>query len=346
MRDTRIAHAAIVLVRHVISDLFGALRLNGRRMRRICGTIAPASIMVFLAVAALADDAPNSRLSDDIALTKATVSLLAARDFAAVRDRFDPVIGQVSDDTLLQMSDLIGASAPTSIETIWSAEGHSLRTGDGNSRILLEYGLAGKWVVVDVVVKTEAASKRFPRLFLTANALPLSELNAFHLFGKGPVQYLFLAGWIAVIGFTGWAITIAFRRHTGWRRWALIGLMPLGLTPTVAVNWNTAQRWVLELRFRKVLIALIAVMAVSFASQGASACGGFGGGGWRCGGPSGPSIGLIGLGLGPSFAGASYGAHGPYGYGFGAYGYDDGCIRLRRIMTPYGLRVRRVNVCY
>jgi hypothetical protein len=215
-------------------------------MRRRCGGIALASIMVLLAVAALADDAPNARLSDDIALTKATMSLLAAKDFAAVRDRLDPATGPISDDTLRQMSDVIGASAPTSIETISATETHELRTGDGNSRILLEYGLAGKWVVVDAVVKTNAAAKRIPRLFLTANALPLRELNAFQLFGKGPVQYLFLAGWMAAIVLTGWAVTIAFRRHTGWRRWVLIALMPLGLTPTLAVNWNTAQLWVLE----------------------------------------------------------------------------------------------------
>jgi hypothetical protein len=215
-------------------------------MRQICGAIASAALMVFLAGAALADDAPNARLSDDIALTKVTVSLLAARDFAAVRERLDPAIGQISDDTLRQMSDAFGASEPTSIETIWSTEAHMLQTGNGNSRILLEYALAGKWVVVDVVVKTEGASKRFPRFFLTANGLPLRELNAFHLFGKGVVQYLFLAGWIATIVLTGWAIIIAFRRHTGWRRWALIAVMPLGLTPTLAVNWNTAQLWVIE----------------------------------------------------------------------------------------------------
>lgn len=241
-----IDRAAIAQGRDVISELFCALRSKGRRMRRICSTIAPASIMVLLAVAALADDPPNARLADDIALTKATMSLLAAKDFAAVRDRLDPATGQISDDTLRQMSDVIGASAPSSIETISATETHEVRTGDGNSRILLEYGLAGKWLVVDAVVKTNAASKRILRLFLTANALPLRESNAFHLFGKGPVQYLFLAGWIAAIVLTGWAISIAFRRHTGWRRWVLIALMPLGLTPTVAVNWTTAQVWVLE----------------------------------------------------------------------------------------------------
>jgi hypothetical protein len=60
------------------------------------------------------------------------------------------------------------------------------------------------------------------------------------------VQYLFLACWMATIGLTVWAMVIAFRRNTGWRRWTLIASMPLGLTPTVAVNWNTAQIWVLE----------------------------------------------------------------------------------------------------
>ena len=223
-------------------------------MRRICGTVAFASIMVFLAFAAPAAAAPNSRLADDDALTRATVSLLAAKNTAAVRDRLDPAAGQVSDDTLRQMADLIGASEPSSIETISESGGHDIQTGDGNSRIileygftgLLEYGFTGKWVVVDAVVKAQAGSKRFTRLYLTANTLPLRERNAFHLFGKGPVQYLFLAAWIATILFTAWAITVAFRRQTGWRRWALIALMPLGLTPSLAVNWNTAQLWVLE----------------------------------------------------------------------------------------------------
>jgi hypothetical protein len=219
---------------------------GGGRIRRVCCIISPISIMLFWAVAALAADAPNSRLSDDVALMKATLSSLAAGDTAVVRDRLAPAMGQVSDDTLRQMSELIGASEPTSIETIWSTETHDLETGDGTSRIVLEYGLSGKWVVVDAVVRTAGTSKQFHRLLFTPNALPLKELNAFHLFGKGPVQYLFLAGWMAAIIFTAWAIIIAFRRHTGWRRWVLIALMPLGLTPTLALNWNTAQLWILE----------------------------------------------------------------------------------------------------
>ena len=215
-------------------------------VRRICAIVTPVWVMLLWTVAAFAADAPDARLSEDIALTKATISSLAAKDLKAVRERLDPAIGQITDETLRRMSDTIGASAPVSIETIWATETHNVESGNGTSRMVLEYGWTGKWVVVDAVVKTEPTSKRLSRLYFTANTLPLRELNAFHLFGKGMAQYLFLAGWIAVIAITALAIVVAFRRHRGWRRWALIILMPLGLTPTVAVNWNTGHIWMLE----------------------------------------------------------------------------------------------------
>ena len=61
--------------------------------------------------------------------------------------------------------------------------------------------------------------------------------------------------------------------------------------------------------------------------------GGFRHGGFRGFGP------LIGAGVGLGLA-ASY----PY-WGYSNY-YDDGCLAPRRIWTPYGWRVRWVNVCY
>ena len=197
-------------------------------------------------VPAMASEKPDAQLSDDVAFAKATVSLLAAKDFAAVRDRLDAGMGQASDDTLDRMSNLIGAGEPASIATISATGTRNLETGNSNTRVLLEYGLTGKWLLVDVVVNTQAASKHLTRFYFTPNSQSLAEINAFHFFGKGPVQYLFLAGWLAVIALTALAMTLAFSRHAGWRRWALILSMPLGLTPTVAVNWNTAQIWVLE----------------------------------------------------------------------------------------------------
>lgn len=72
--------------------------------------------------------------------------------------------------------------------------------------------------------------------------------------------------------------------------------------------------------------------------------GGFRGGGFRGGGFRGAGIGL-GLGLGlaaPYYGGYGYGG---YPYGYSRY-YDPGCyVVRRRVMTPYGWRIRRVRVC-
>src|SRR5882724_5398867 len=113
---------------------------------------------------------------------------------------------------------------------------------------------------------------------------------------------------------------------------------------------------------RKIFIAVIAVLFVGFAPQGAYARGGggggfrggggggfrgggggFRGGGFRGGGFRGAGLGIgLGLGLAGAYAGYPYGYGYGYPYGYGAYGYDDGCIQLRRVRTPYGLRVKRV----
>lgn len=100
--------------------------------------------------------------------------------------------------------------------------------------------------------------------------------------------------------------------------------------------------------FKKVMITVITLLVAGTAPQLASARGGgfrgggfrgggfrgggFRGGGWRGGGFRGAGLGL-GLGLGLAA---------PYYYG----GYGGGCIRLQRVWTPYGWRLRRVNVCY
>src|ERR1019366_5707663 len=100
--------------------------------------------------------------------------------------------------------------------------------------------------------------------------------------------------------------------------------------------------------FRKTIIALFAVAAVGLVSPTiASARGGGGhggGGGFHGGGFRGAGLG-IGLGLGLAGAYRAYGY--PYGYGYDSYAYDDGGCYLvrRRVMTPYGWRLRRVQVC-
>lgn len=115
---------------------------------------------------------------------------------------------------------------------------------------------------------------------------------------------------------------------------------------------------------RKTIIALLAVAAVGLLSPTvASARGGFGGhggfhggfGGFHGGGFHGGGFHggrgfafgtALGLGL---YAPYAYGAYGYYGdpYAYSGY-YDDegGCyVVQRRVYTPYGWRLRPVQVC-
>ncbi len=113
--------------------------------------------------------------------------------------------------------------------------------------------------------------------------------------------------------------------------------------------------------FRKTMFALAAIASIATLSLPveASARGGFargggfhggfhggfarGGYGWHGGYRRGwgPGVGAaIGLGVLGAAAAGAYGYYGPYGYG------DAGCYATQRIWTPYGWRLRTVNVCY
>jgi hypothetical protein len=209
------------------------------------------SLLFSCATPALAENPSDTRLIADATLAKSVISLLQSRNFAAARAQFHPAAGPITDDILVRMADVI-AGEPRSIETISSSGRDSVETGNGNSRTMfnsrtmLEYQIGSRWVVADAVVNTENNAKLLSGLHFTVNSQPLRELNAFHLSGKGFAQYAFLACWIGIIGLTGYAMITAFRRVSGWRRWLLIVAMPVGLTPTVAINWNTAQSWILE----------------------------------------------------------------------------------------------------
>ena len=88
--------------------------------------------------------------------------------------------------------------------------------------------------------------------------------------------------------------------------------------------------------FRKLILAAAATVALSAAALSPTTAsahwhgggGGWHGGGWHHGGGWGGY-------RGPRFA---FGGPAYYGYG--------GCIRNRWVNTPWGPRLRRVNVCY
>ena len=222
-------------------------------MRFRCLVVLPVVTALLSALPAAAQNSPiaptppsqGSRLAEDVAFAKDTISRLQLSDFKAVRQRLERP-SEVSDDVLRKMAYTLGVTEPISVDLISAKTTIHEQTGNGFSRAVLEYEFGDRWVVARATVRTAGGEKWFRDLHLTLNGAPLSELNAFHLFGKGPPQYLFLFAWILALALSGCAIYLAFRRHTGWRKWALGLPMPLGLTPAFALNWNTAQAFVVE----------------------------------------------------------------------------------------------------
>jgi hypothetical protein len=60
--------------------------------------------------------------------------------------------------------------------------------------------------------------------------------------------------------------------------------------------------------------------------------------------PSAASAKPWGGGWGGGFGGG-YGYHHHFGHGIGFGGGDEGCYVTRPVMTPFGYRLRTVNVC-
>jgi len=216
---------------------------NFRSVRELMKTSLAAALatLVFAYITtAFAADPTDARLVADITMAKATIALLQSRDFIGVRERLHPAIGPLSDDVLGRMSGVV-AGETLSIETISSKGNFSPGTGNRESQTILEYHIGSRWVVANVVIKTENNVQRVSGLFFSVNNQPLKDSSV--LSGKGFVQYAFLAGWSGIIGLTGYAMILAFRRHSGWRRWVLTIAMPVGLGPAVAMNWSNAAFW-------------------------------------------------------------------------------------------------------
>lgn len=230
---------------HFVSQRTDHSWLIKPRARIRIGLAAALTLFTFAYIAlAFAEDPTDARLIADVAVAKATITLLQSRDFTAARKQFHPNTGPLPDAALARMAEVV-AGEVKSVETISSRGKFDLGPGNSESQTILEYQIGSRWVVADVVIKTEDNIKRVSGLYFSVNSQPLRKLNAFRLSERGFAEYAFLAGWIGIVGLTGYAIVLAFRRQSGWRRWALMIAMPIGVGPAAAMNLSNAAFWVL-----------------------------------------------------------------------------------------------------
>ena len=100
---------------------------------------------------------------------------------------------------------------------------------------------------------------------------------------------------------------------------------------------------------RKTALALFAVAAIGMLSPSLAEArmGMMHGGMHHHHGFGGFGLGGLGLGLGFGLAAAPWGYGYGYPYGYGSYAYyGGGCYLIpRRVWTPFGWRLRRVEVC-
>jgi hypothetical protein len=211
-----------------------------RELMKASLAAALASLVFAYITPAFAADPTDARLVADVTMAKAVIALLQSRDFIGVRERFHPAIGPLSDDVLGGMSGAV-AGETQSIETVSSKGNFGPGTGNRESQTILEYHIGSRWVTANVVIKTESNIQRVSGLYFSVNNQPLKDSNT--LSGKGFVQYGFLMGWSGIIGLTGYAMIMAFRQHSGWRRWVLTIAMPVGFGPAVVMNWSNAAFW-------------------------------------------------------------------------------------------------------
>src|SRR5690242_19926231 len=104
--------------------------LKPRARMRISFVVALMLFTLAYIALAFAEDPTDARLIADVAVAKATITLLQSRDFTAARKQFHPSTGSLPDDALARMADIV-AGEVKSVETISSKGRFDL--GPGNS---------------------------------------------------------------------------------------------------------------------------------------------------------------------------------------------------------------------
>jgi hypothetical protein len=102
----------------------------------------------------------------------------------------------------------------------------------------------------------------------------------------------------------------------------------MGETETINPRHGAHRRRTTMLRKLTLGLAAAASLSAMALAPTAASAGPWGGGGW-----------------GGGWGGGFHHHHFGHGFGIGYIGGDDGCYVVRRVPTPFGYRLRTVNVC-
>jgi hypothetical protein len=163
-------------------------------------------------------------------------------------DELRPMLSRELDnpDTLAKLRSLsagLPSGTPASVKVVGAYANE--RWGSGKARqttynLSYEYQFDHRWLLANVVLVNMGDRTEIVGMRAEAHDQSLEQINAFSLAGKGPLQWLFLLGVIAMPLFCLFALVTCLRtpmrRHKVW--WALFTLVGV---VTVSMNWSTGD---------------------------------------------------------------------------------------------------------
>ncbi|WP_250623883.1 hypothetical protein [Pinirhizobacter soli] len=163
-------------------------------------------------------------------------------------DELRPMLSRELDnpDSLAKLRDIstrMPSGTPTSVKLVGTNTFERWESGKAKQatyNLSYEYQFEHVWLVVNVVLVNSGDRTEIVGLREGTHDESLEQLNAFSLAGKGPLQWLFLLGVIAMPLFCLFALVTCVRtpmrrRKVWWALFTLVGVV------TVTMNWTTGD---------------------------------------------------------------------------------------------------------
>jgi hypothetical protein len=210
---------------------------EGARMR-IKTTISAGALVAASLLGGCSSQKILERLAspEKVAAAKSDVDLLRQHRFEEVKARMDPSL--VNDGLEAALNQMAGLVPEGDIKSIKVVGANSFRNADfAQLSLTLEYEFSGKWLLAEVVTKTQGGQTLIEGFHIDPLTDSLEHANRFRLTGLGAAQWVMIFLALVSFGCSVYAFVICVRSKV--RRkwlWAVVTLFGVG---RLALNWTS-----------------------------------------------------------------------------------------------------------
>jgi len=190
------------------------------------------------------------------AVAKGYIDQLRAHDFETIEKSLDKrIVGSDIRDTLEKMSALIPESEPRSIKLV-GAQKYS-QNGVTSLNTTFEYQFPEGWLLVNVAIEKRDGTKVITGFNVYPRTQSLEEENRFSLVGKQPIHYFVLAGMIAAVLISLYALVACMRSKALSKKWLWILFILVGMSQ-LKVNWTSGAWGIVPLSIQLLSAGVVA----------------------------------------------------------------------------------------